>query len=239
MLALALALAGCAFSYRRCHESPLISIYSSHEPREAVKELGRHAAAFEEAIIRMTDEFGVGLDAVIPVRVYHDGRGASSSSYYNSITGTVVLRGPLEPEAFAHELSHLLARRISRSPAYWCDEALAQYMESRFARPRVKPDPDSCQKAEARLLAWRRAVEDNDSSQVLAHLTAKAVEEHRSWGPLVVRYLLEERWAAEPPPKRIRLLLTLKREEVAALAPEMLQYWSRPGLLDSGAPPAR
>jgi hypothetical protein len=65
------------------------------------------------------------------------------------------------------------------------------------------------------------------------------VDEERSWGLMVVRYLFEERWAERPMPERIRRLFRLTQEEVRELAPEVLRYCRRPDLLAGGAPPAR
>jgi hypothetical protein len=230
----AAVLSGCASSFRPCHRSPLIEIYArGGEPRAAIL-----AARFEDAIVAMTDEFGAPLDQVIPVRVYVDGDPDAGRSYFNPVTGSIVLRGRLGLPVFAHEMSHLLVRRIAGSPPYWVDQALAEYMEERFVTDALGDEGGA---------PGRRAVEEShgprtrrlirgiaaarNPSDVLAHLTDRAVDEDRSWGMLVVRYLFEGLWTRLPPPEKIRRLLHLDDGEVEEMSPAILAYYRRPRLL--------
>ncbi len=105
--ALCLLQAGCSISYRRCHASPLLEIWSG----DAGAAARTAAPACEDAIVEMADAFGVALGDVIPIRAYIDVADTERRSYFNPITGAIVLRGRPGPSVFAHELSHLLARQ--------------------------------------------------------------------------------------------------------------------------------
>jgi hypothetical protein len=230
----AAVLAGCASSFRPCHRSPLIEVYATgDDPRAEIL-----APRFEDAVVGLADEFGAHLDEVIPVQVYLDGHPDSGRSYFNPVTGSIVLRGRLGVPVFAHELSHLLARRIAGSPPYWVDQGLAEYMEERFVTDAAgdeggegggRPAEEGHRLRTGRLIAGIAAA--RDSGEVLAHLTRRAVDEDRSWGLLVVRYLFEGLWTPLPPPERIRRLLHLDDREVEELCPAILAYYRRPGLL--------
>ena len=233
---LGVLLAGCAYSYKPCHRSPLIELSSTSAGWSGeARGLRRHAAWFEEAIVRMADDFDVPLEDVIPVRVYHDGR--AGRSYYNRLTRSIVLRGEATRGVFVHELSHLLAHRIDRSPAYWSDQALAEYMEARFAPAAPAGDAESAEDRERRLV--RRIAQARDPADVLTHLRRDAVDEDRGWGLMVVRYLFDERWASEPLPSKIRRLFGLSDAEVADIAPEVLRFCRRWELVARASPPAR
>src|SRR5262245_21920521 len=91
-----LLLPGCALSYRRSPESSdIITVYApgvagrSYAFRSLVR-------SFRDQVIDLTEEFGVPLLEVIPVRVFVDGEGPSSKSYFNPLTGSIVLRGTPE-----------------------------------------------------------------------------------------------------------------------------------------------
>jgi hypothetical protein len=238
-LALCLAgwvcLPGCALAYRECHESPLLTVYAKMDVPGAGEARNR-AASFEDSIIAMTEEFGVPLQDVIPVRVYVDGGSSSGRSYFNRITRSIVLGGSPDPVIFSHELSHLLTHHILRSPPYWADQALAEYMETRVrgesrkasaerrrtsSRP-SKSSPDRSEEKSHYLI--RRMAEARSPAEVLDHLTPQAVDEDRSWGMIVVRYLFESRWAGLSAPEKIRALLSLEQEDVEAYAPDLLDY---------------
>jgi hypothetical protein len=246
----AMLLSGCAVSHRPSHESPLMAVYATGwKCGEGADELRRYASWFEDALVLMAEDFRIPLDEVIPVRVYVE-KDSSQRSYYNRITRSIVLRGELDPLAFVHELSHLFAHRIRRFPPYWSDQALAEYMEGLFAGPRsqatqllasggrsrLTADPDHGQRTRHLI---RRIAQARDPREVMAHLTPRAVDEEPSWGLMLVRYLFEDRWLDRPMPERIRRLLALTDQEVAALAPEVLAWCRRPELLsDDGDPPA-
>src|SRR5882672_4544142 len=127
VLLAAMLLSGCALSYRRSHQSPLLVVYAAAGQQGEAADEAPSYAWFEDALVIMAEDFQVPLD-VIPVRVYVE-KGSSQRSYYNRITRSIVLRGELDPAAFVHELSHVFAHRIRRFPPYWADQALAEYME--------------------------------------------------------------------------------------------------------------
>ena len=240
---------GCSASYRRWHESRLLRFYGTPpDPRHAKAKdrefQDRWAPWLEHTLIDMSEDFQVPLDA--PVCVYHDAELDSGKSYYNRVTGAIVLRGDLDRAAYVHELSHLLTHRLVRSPPYWSDQALAEYMETRFAgsgSPRERltgagrpppPPPD-------RVRRLTRHVASSDSpSDLLDHLSRSAVDEERGWGLLVVFYLFEEKWAGDEPGKKIRRLLSLTLSDVESLAPELVEYCrSHEALAGADAPAAR
>ncbi len=238
-------ISGCALSFKRCHQSLLIEVYTAGV---ASQQIQRSLPLFEDAVVLMADEFGVPLEDVIPVQVYID-ENSSSRSYYNRLTHSIVLRGSADPSIFVHEMSHLLSHRLGGSPPYWIDEALAMYMEARFSQPKGNSQS---------LLALSRfpsSLEENvaknshhlarcvagawDSSEILDHLTPRAVDEDRSWGLIVVRYFFERRWAGRPTSEKIRGFLKLSRGDVAACASEILEFCRRrespPGPLETTA----
>lgn len=234
-IAAAVLQSGCALSYKQYHRSPLLEVYVAGQDHGEVQ---RGVPVYEDAVVLLADEYGVPLQEIIPVRVYIEGDTQSGRSYYNRLTRSIVLRGSSDPAIFVHELSHLLAHRLVGTPPYWADEALASYMEARFSLP---PGENLS------LLALDRAryfLEENvawetrylahcvagawDSSEVLEHLTARAVDEDRSWGLMVARYFFEWRWADRPTQEKISGLLELSREEVDACASEILEFCRRP-----------
>lgn len=215
-----LCLPGCAFAYRECHESPLLEVYARKDAPGA-REARSRAAIFEDSIVTMTEEFGVPLQDVIPVRVYVD---APGRSYFNRITRSIVLRGSPDPVIFSHELSHLLTHHIDRSPTYWADQALAEYMETRGLVSKGRKSKAENRGGEKSHYLIHRMAEARSTSEVLEHLTPQAVDEDRSWGLIVVRYLFESRWTGLSAPEKIRALLSLDREDVEAYAPDLLDY---------------
>ncbi len=227
---------GCALSYRPCHRSPLLVVLAS-EGRTG-RDVAERARFFEDAIVGMADEFGVPLQDVIPVRVFVDGVERRGRSYYNGLTGAIVIRDGAEGRVVLHELSHLFTHRIDGSPPYWIDQALAEYMEERFARVVPRTAADAAEEAEKRRDALRRLSEAKGAPELLAHLTPAAIDEERGWGTLVVRYLLDARWSGRSAPEKIRGLLRLSDADIAMLAPEIIAWSGRPELL-AGIPGPR
>jgi hypothetical protein len=235
-----LLVSGCV-SYQPCHRSHLIDLRNAvGSDSETRRILRRQAPWFEDAIVCMADDFQVPLHRVIPVMVYHDGVGSGGRSYYNRLTRSIVLRGKVERATFVHELSHLLAHQVNSSPPYWSDQALAEYMETRFDggpgvrlldRSRREPPPLSSGRGEKEKYLLCCMAQAREPSEVLAHLSRDAVDEERGWGLMVVRYLFDDRWRSRPLPEKIRLLLRLREEEVAEIAPEVLEYCRRRDLL--------
>jgi len=203
-----------------------------HVPRQALeggpRDLKLHASWFEEVILSMADDFQVPLHEVIPVRVFHEGETSSGRSYYNRLTRSIVLGGPVDRAAFVHEVSHHFAHCITGKPPYWADQALAEYMEDYILQ----------ETQTSRHLIRRMALAE-DGSEVLSHLTRSAVDEGRGWGLMVVRYLFEDRWARRTMGEKIRLLLGLSEAELSGLAPAVLEYCRRPDLLAGSGPTAR
>ena len=242
-VALSLLLVSGCVSYQPCHRSHLIELrHAVGSDSETRSSLRRQAPWFEDVIVCMVDEFQVPLHNVIPVRVYHDGS-PGGRSYYNRFTRSIVLRGKVERATFVHELSHLLAHQVRLSPPYWPDQALAEYMESRFggsgearlldplhAERRARSRPG--EKEQYLLCCMARAEEP---AELLAHLSKSAVDEDRGWGVMVVRYLFEDRWRDRPLHEKIRLLLRLSDEQVEELAPEVLAYCRRREVLGGAA----
>ncbi len=244
------SLAGCAHPYRRSYSSPLASVYTPSGFRDARSELQPFASWIDDAVVQMAGDFDVPLQVVIPVRVYHEGTLSAGRSYYNRFTRSIVLRGSFDPGVFAHELSHLLAHRVNASAPYWSDQALAEYMETRYfpSHPAAGSGPIAVRQEDRRAKMRhliRRIAEARASEEVLEHLTPRAIDEERGWGVIVVRYLFEERWNGEELSEKVRRFLALAPQETALIAPEIVAYCRRPtllsslGLSDSGPPPAR
>ncbi len=244
------SLAGCAHSYRRSYSSPLVSVYTPSGDRDARWEVEPFASWIDDAVVQMAGDFDVPLQLVIPVRVYHQSDPSTGRSYYNRFTGSIVLRGTFDPGVFAHELSHLLVHHVDASAPYWSDQALAEYMETRYYpfRPAAGSDPVAARQEDRREKLRRlihRIADAREPQEVLDHLTPRAIDEERGWGVVVVRYLFEERWKKEELREKVRRLLALGAEETARVAPEIVAYCRRPtlltssGLSDSGPPPAR
>jgi hypothetical protein len=222
---------GCGLAYRRSHHSPLLVVFAG-DPQTG-EEMADRARSFEDAIIDMADEFGVPLEDIIPVRVYASA-GPAKRSYYNAVTGSIVIRDGVSGRVLVHELSHLLAHRIERSPHYWSDQSLAEYMEEKYGR---NPGGSSTSQDAAAASTWktrdimRRIGEASGAGEILAHLTPEAIDEERSWGPMIVRYLFESRWAGERRPEKVRRLLRMRMDDVAMLAEDIIAWYRRPDLL--------